>query len=907
VFAAHDAPLPLEVPLPARTHLIVAGLVSLSALTHATVTDAQDRRVDPSVMRAMATGIVGPRSLQMGPLQSGKAPVILELTAPASTASLGDLVARGARLRTAQGEPLWHDRFVPAMLDPTALQAVLASPHVRRVRSSPASTGLLPLDHSAALMGLAGARGSRPALDLLTGEGIVVADLDSNADVFHPQFFRADAGWHDWIDVNGDGVFEPGVDAIDLDRDGSAGPTETAAWLKARTLLLHYGDEVPARGDAFDPSIDWVYLDENDNGQRDYGAASGFTDGVPAFGEPLFVPDDVNRNGRIDVGERVARLGTSKFKKVYVHIEYYAEVDRVFVRGVDMSSHKQDFTGGAYGYSDALHGTGVLSIVAGDVPLVGRRWVGIAPDADLLLGFEVAQEGAKALTWALGQKPDVMLHEIATWTGEPMDGSDAYSSMVDTSVQVDEMTHTCPTGNLGGSRKHAFLQVGPGATVTADLDVPAIGATYVQAALNVRGGSSVSIVLHEPSGTTHDITDGPAYGNLSTGALYYVGNKTSDRGTSYWDTLLYEHEAGKPVPTGGWQVQVTNEGTAPVTVDAYAFDEVSGWGVGAAWDASIATDASTAGIPSVSDHCIAVGAHTGHAMSGTTPWFNQPGAVGEVRDYSGRGPRIDGVQKPDVVAPDNPWSAAPNDRDYDGDIIPHGAVWPFGGTSGATPHVTGVAALMAQAGLRGLEAREALRSSAARDGTTGAVPNMEYGWGRIDAAAALGAFAAGYPPEVQLTASATLVTTGEPVTLTVTATDSDGSASDLEAKWDDGYDGTWDVAYGPLAPRTVSYDAPGHYPTKVRARDGQGRIDEAVVWVEVTDGPVVTPDAGVDAGAGGSAGGGGSDAGTAPPDSKPSSSSDDGCGCRTPGRRSTGTAMALVIAAAALVLSRRRR
>ncbi len=892
--------------MPVRPRSLLVGLVSLSALTLATAADAQDRRVDPSVMRAMTTGIVGPRSLQMGPLQPGKAPVLLELTAPASTASLKDLVAHGVQLRSAQGKPLSYDRFVPAVLDAKALQAVLASPHVRRVRSSPAATGLLPLDHSAALMGLAGARGSRPALDLLTGEGMVVADLDSNADVFHPQFFRADAGWFDWIDVNGNGVFEPGVDAVDLDRDGEAGAAETATWIKARTLLLHYGDEVPARDDAFDPAIDWVYLDQNDNGQRDYGAANGFDDGVPAFGEPLFVPDDVNRNGRIDVGERVARLGTSKFKKVYVHIEYYAEVDRVFERGVDMSSHVQDFTGGAYGYSDALHGTGVLSIVAGDVPLVGRRWVGIAPDADLLLGFEIAQESAKTLTWALGEKPDVMLHEIATWTGEPMDGSDAYSSMVDTSVQADKTTHTCPTGNLGGSRKHAFLQVGPGATVTADLDVPAIGARYVQAALNIRGGSSVSIVLHEPGGTTYDITDGPSYGNLSTGALYYVGNRTSDRGTSYWDTLLYEHEAGKPVPTGIWQVQVTNEGTAPVTVDAYAFDEVSGWGVGAAWDPSIATDASTAGIPSVSDHCIAVGAHAGHVMSSATPWFNQPGAQGEVRDYSGRGPRIDGVQKPDVLAPDNPWSAAPNDVDYDGDVIPYGAVWPFGGTSGATPHVTGVAALMAQAGLRGLDAREALRSSAARDGTTGAVPNMEYGWGRVDAAAALGAFAAGHAPEVQLAASATLVTTGESVTLTVTATDPDGTASDLEAKWDDGYDGTWDVAYGPLAPRAVSYDAAGHYPTKVRVRDAQGRIDEAVVWVEVTDDPVVTPDGGVDAGAGGSAGSGGSDAAPPSPSGKPSSS-DDGCGCRAPGQRGTGAPVALIIAAGALVLLRRRR
>ncbi|HOT12433.1 MAG TPA: hypothetical protein PK710_21825, partial [Polyangiaceae bacterium] len=224
-------------------------------------------------------------------------------------------VQRGARLRLIDGKPVFYDRFVPLTLGPSAVNSVLASAHVRRIRSGPTHPLLLPLDHSAELIGLEGARGARPALDRLTGKGMLVADLDSNADVFHPQFFHADAGWFDWIDVNANGVFEPGIDAIDLDGDGIVGASETASWLKARTLSLHWGDEVPARDDVFDPAIDWVYFDENGNQQRDYGVDQGFDDSTPAFGEPIFVPDDVNRNGKIDVGERFVRLGTSKFKK----------------------------------------------------------------------------------------------------------------------------------------------------------------------------------------------------------------------------------------------------------------------------------------------------------------------------------------------------------------------------------------------------------------------------------------------------------------------------------------------------------------------------------------------------------------------------------------------------------------
>jgi len=889
----------------------IVVFVVVPALCVVSQADARNPRVEPSVSRALATGIVGPRSVSLGLANKNHVPVVVELTSPATPAAIDDLVQRGARLRLIDGKPVFYDRFVPLTLGPSAVNSVLASAHVRRIRSGPTHPLLLPLDHSAELIGLEGARGARPALDRLTGKGMLVADLDSNADVFHPQFFHADAGWFDWIDVNANGVFEPGIDAIDLDGDGIVGASETASWLKARTLSLHWGDEVPARDDVFDPAIDWVYFDENGNQQRDYGVDQGFDDSTPAFGEPIFVPDDVNRNGKIDVGERFVRLGTSKFKKVYVHIEHYAQVDHVFTRGQDLSSLQQDYTGGVYGYSDAMHASGVLSIIAADVPLVGRRWVGMAPEADLLLGFEIAQDSAKSVTWALGEKPDVMLHELSVWTGEPLDGSDPYSTMVDASVHNDHVTHTCPTGNLGGSRKHAWLTISPGQTIVADLDVPSINATYVQTTFNVRGESNASIVLEEPNGTSHDLVTGPSYTNLSTGALMYVGHTASSRGTYYWDALLYEHQAGKSIPTGAWKARIKNNGAAVMTVDAYCFDEVSGWGLGVAWHPSIATDASTAGIPSVSDHCIAVGAHTGHPMSSSTPWFNTPGEVGAVRDYSGRGPRIDGTQKPDVLAPDNPWAAAPNAAAFGGNIIPHGAVWPFGGTSGATPHVTGVTALMAQAGVRGLDARQALRDSAIADSTTGEVPNFDYGWGRMDAAGALGALAAGKPPEVQLFASSLSVAIDEPVTLTVSAVDPDGPSDQLEAKWDDGYDGSWDVPYAPIAPRTLSFDTPGHYPTKVRVRDVQGRIDEAVVWIEVVE-STHEPDAGADAqpaeGGETETGAGGSSGNTGGSPSHPSSSSDDddGCGCRVIASRDSAKHEYGWLVALAVFAARRR-
>ncbi len=46
----------------------------------------------------------------------------------------------------------------------------------------------------------------------LTGKGVVIGDVDSGIDIFHPMFFFADGGSYNWINVAGDGVFTPGVD-----------------------------------------------------------------------------------------------------------------------------------------------------------------------------------------------------------------------------------------------------------------------------------------------------------------------------------------------------------------------------------------------------------------------------------------------------------------------------------------------------------------------------------------------------------------------------------------------------------------------------------------------------------------------------------------------------------------------
>ena len=67
----------------------------------------------------------------------------------------------------------------------------------------------------------------------IDGSGIIVANVDTGIDVYHPAFFKADGGIYNWIDVNESGQFENGADAVDLNRNGLPDQGETLRFYDA--------------------------------------------------------------------------------------------------------------------------------------------------------------------------------------------------------------------------------------------------------------------------------------------------------------------------------------------------------------------------------------------------------------------------------------------------------------------------------------------------------------------------------------------------------------------------------------------------------------------------------------------------------------------------------------------------
>ncbi|MCC6875637.1 MAG: S8 family serine peptidase [Sandaracinaceae bacterium] len=754
----------------------------------------------------------------------GTAEVLVRLARAGDASALVALGNEGVSVRSLDGRPLvWRD-YAVARVDARGLVALAASPAVLGVRALP-PRGRPPLDRSRALLGLDAARAPRTARDGLTGRGVLVADLDSLVDPFHPDLFHADAGWYDWIDLDGDGVLTPGVDAIDLDRDGAASEDERASVLRASPVDLASGTEADVRSASFDPQVDWLFLDEDADGERSFGP--GFGEDAPALGEPLFVPDDVDGDGVLEPSERLVRLGAPKIRAVYVHVDYPGVrfVDRVYERGASLTETPSDVTSGLYGYADALHATGVLSIVLGGVPLPSRRWVGVAPEAEAIVAMELAEGEGGRVVWALSREPDVVLHEYVTWTLDALDGSDAVAELIDASSLV-RVAHLCPVGNIGGAGKHVQVELAAGASEDLAFSIEP-GARQVQLSLHARGEGELAAELVDPAGRAFALGPGQVRRDLPGGGRVIATGATSARGTR----MVHAYLLGLP-SGGGWRARVTAS-SGGLVVHGMLADE-AGFAPSSAWQSP--SDRSTVAIPATADACSAIGAIPAHLPT-EGPWFPGDGEEQfQLRSYSGRGPRIDGASRPDLVAPDNPWAAASH-----GDaipsapevlVLPHGAYQVFGGTSGAGPHVAGVAMLLAQAGIRGAEAQSRLRSSALADPIAGSLPNDDYGHGRLSAASALGLDGEGAPPRVELRCEPSVVLPGQQSVLRIVVSDPDGSAG-LEVRWDDGYDGAWDTDYGPPADRAVRFDAEGTRRWKVRVRDPSGRVAEASARLEV--------------------------------------------------------------------------
>lgn len=749
-------------------------------------------------------------------------PVVVQYSRPVADSDVRSLAALGVtgieRFSVAPGaRARLRSRALLADLPAKALSAAAALDGVARISLDgqlfPAPR---PLDFTAAEVQASDVWRSLGADGLpIDGHGITICDIDSGVDPFHPLLFRPDGNggkpYMAWVDSDGDGIFHPGADGVDLRGDGVIVRLQTL-----NSVTTEIFDDSPLFGTddpALDVGFDFLYADVNGSGARERGLEAGFTEQDPTYGEPLFAVDDVDGDGVLDVGEKIVALGSSKLRAVRTGKKVYRRGENLIEAPVT---------------EDVYHGTGASGVlVAGERGLT--RLVGMAPGADLVMAANTdGTSELKLAKFCHDEGARVVLHEYAPWVGYDLDGSSPMEQYIDETMAEDTV-HVNPAGNLSGSEKLYKHPLTPGATTDVPVVVPeGWGFAFMGMSLIWRDTSRpLVITVEDPQGFTKDLS-GSALGKpWQPGQVYWTARTDSDRGTARVDFYLFSDGADPaPIVPGTWKLHVTDAAppdSAPITLVAYVMDEISGWGKGIYFPEHT-TEEHFIGYPGTADHGIPIAAYTGHGF-----WGGEPG---ERAYYSGRGLRIDGAPILWLSAPDDPITSGYHEGWQSAHVI-------YGGTSGASPHVAGTAALMLahDPTLTGDAVKEALRAGALADPqvlAAGAVPNTDYGYGKLRIHESI--FGApppgGAAPSIKI--APVTVEEGEEAEVTIAVSDPDEPATALKLELDADYDGVFEAALD--APSlTAPASEIGTLVSKVRVTDSTGRSASALAFVNVVE------------------------------------------------------------------------
>lgn len=706
--------------------ILLAGLFATAPAAGSTAAPALDGnlrylltlREHPEAVQAPRDGALG-RAARLA--AAGEVDVSLRFSGSPSAERLDALEALGVAFLRNEGRRLGSHTVFPARLPWDLLAAVAAAPDVARIESRWRPFPQPPLETARAEVQAELAWTVRDrARRFATGRGVTIANFDTGADLYHPMFWRADGDTLAWLDADRDGRFQSGVDAVDLDGDGAAGAGETLRHVRAAVF-----GALPHDPGSFSPGFDYLYLDADENGARDFGPSAGFGEADPAFGEPIYWPLDKDRDGTLDPGEPIVAIRSCKVRAIY---QTDGTVSR---RGVDLSRSEGD----RYG-----HGTQVAGILAGGAAGL-TRMAGIAPDAELLLGNNVYLDdppfivGLETLAaWAADEGADIMLFEDGEWVWNALDGSSNLEVMMNELAERG-IAQVVPAGNLAGSRLHVQEHAAPGDSASLLLISPeSPHVNELWPSLLWRGEpEDLMVTLAAPGGGTIALAGAGAYQAVGPYRVYsYLS--VSPRGTSKLDVQVVNSTPGGPVH-GSWRFGLRNRSLVPHEVHGYTSDNISGWLGFTFWSGGGADTLTTVTWPATADSAIAVAAYDG-----------RPGR-GRIAAYSGRGPRVDGRALPFLAAPGVEVFAPVRSQDAG----EPGAFAAFGGTSAAGPFVAGALALWRQLSERPGHGpmRNFLRRGSLADENTGPVPNEAWGRGKLRIYHSFDPFAgsAGSPPE----------------------------------------------------------------------------------------------------------------------------------------------------------------
>ena len=390
------------------------------------------------------------------------------------------------------------------------------------------------------------------------------------------------------------------------------------------------------------------------------------------------------------------------------------------------------------------HGTHVSGIAASN-GLASDMYTGVAPGAsiiavsDMTMDLHYFNSGSsrgvldafdyiRTKADALGM-PAVINLSDGSATG-PHDGNTVFEYAVNADVAAG-ISIVAAAGNSGDDGVHCYSQVLPGSSTTESFVVESSDPPQTEVRFQVwyEGGDLLQLEISGPS-TGYADTIEPWSGEYeeSTDDGLIVASEQHAyalNGDNMYEVTILEHE-GTSIGTGTWHLRLS-PAFGSALPDGGWFHAWFEHKQHARFTSDV-TASMTICIPASADSVIAVGS------------YNTRGdAPGDSSDFTSRGPRRDGVLKPDICAPgyyiisSRSWATPESGNDPD---FYHTRME---GTSMAAPHVAGTIALLLEEtpSLTPSQLRHRLVSSAREDTYTGSVPNYTWGHGKLDALGAM--------------------------------------------------------------------------------------------------------------------------------------------------------------------------
>ena len=415
------------------------------------------------------------------------------------------------------------------------------------------------------------------------------------------------------------------------------------------------------------------------------------------------------------------------------------------------------------------HGTHVAGTAAGSGSATGNgepagTFVGVAPDAKLVVvktDFYTSSI-VDAIDYVFTKAAELNLPAVVNLSlGHhygPHDGTEATDLAIDALVGPGRIV-VAAAGNEQEDGIHAERSIARGATEEIRLEVPSydphlgLGNDLVLIDGYYDAESSLQLTVITPSGyAVGPVVPGQTVETATGDGAVRVENDVYDATTSDRNlhVQIWDDRTGEWPKAGTWSFLLEN--TSPVSAgegaqaDFWIYYQSLSSIAPPQFDASWGMTAQKlVASPASADSVIAVAAYvtrtSWQSIDGSTYSYNPTPQLGDIAPFSSRGPRRDGVIKPDIAAPGMGIAAAlsADHRTSGAWILPDGVHFITQGTSMASPHVAGVVALLldTKGFLSRNEVVSTLSSSARRDPFTGSLPNAAFGAGKVDALAAL--------------------------------------------------------------------------------------------------------------------------------------------------------------------------